>query len=74
MGATTAEVVRRQADGTWRYVIDNVWGDQTASEPSAKQRPKRPRLDAADIVIIGAGAKLVLVPSRFARSPRSSVI
>jgi uncharacterized protein (TIGR02246 family) len=26
MGATTAEVVRRQADGTWRYVIDNVWG------------------------------------------------
>jgi uncharacterized protein (TIGR02246 family) len=28
MGATTAEVVRRQADGTWRYVIDNVWGDQ----------------------------------------------
>jgi ketosteroid isomerase-like protein len=28
MGATTAEVVRRQADSTWRYVIDNVWGDQ----------------------------------------------
>jgi ketosteroid isomerase-like protein len=22
-GATTAEVARRQADGTWRYVIDN---------------------------------------------------
>ena len=32
MGATTAEVVRRQADSTWRYVIDNVWGDQAAAE------------------------------------------
>ena len=30
MGATTAEVARRQADSTWRYVIDNVWGDQGA--------------------------------------------
>jgi hypothetical protein len=31
MGATTAGVVRRQADSTWRYVIDNVWGDQVAA-------------------------------------------
>ena len=27
LGATTAEVARRQADGTWLYVIDNAWGD-----------------------------------------------
>ena len=31
LGATTAEVVRRQTDGTWRYVIDNAWGDQAAT-------------------------------------------
>jgi uncharacterized protein (TIGR02246 family) len=31
LGATTAEVARRQADGTWLYVIDNAWGDQGAS-------------------------------------------
>jgi uncharacterized protein (TIGR02246 family) len=31
LGATTAEVARRQGDGTWRYVIDNVWGDQGAA-------------------------------------------
>jgi len=28
LGATTAEVARRQADGTWLYVIDNAWGDR----------------------------------------------
>ncbi len=27
LGATTAEVARRQDDGTWRYVFDNAWGD-----------------------------------------------
>src|SRR3954468_21113702 len=26
MTATTAEVVRRQPDGSWKYVIDNPWG------------------------------------------------
>lgn len=30
LGATTAEVARRQPDGSWRYVIDNAWGDQGA--------------------------------------------
>jgi ketosteroid isomerase-like protein len=30
LGATTAEVVRRQGDGTWLYVIDNAWGDLAA--------------------------------------------
>ena len=28
LAATTAEVARRQPDGTWLYVIDNAWGDQ----------------------------------------------
>jgi hypothetical protein len=31
LGATTAEVARRQPDGTWQYVIDNAWGDQAAT-------------------------------------------
>jgi ketosteroid isomerase-like protein len=26
MEATSAEVSRRQPDGTWRYVVDNPWG------------------------------------------------
>lgn len=32
MGATTAEVARSQSDGSWRYVIDNAWGDLAAGE------------------------------------------
>lgn len=32
MGAVTAEVVRRQADGSWLYVIDNAWGDLATPE------------------------------------------
>jgi ketosteroid isomerase-like protein len=31
LGATTAEVARRQPDATWRYVIDNAWGDQAVA-------------------------------------------
>jgi uncharacterized protein (TIGR02246 family) len=31
LGANTAEVARRQGDGTWRYVIDNAWGDQAVA-------------------------------------------
>ena len=30
LGAATAEVARLQPDGTWRYVIDNAWGDLAA--------------------------------------------
>ena len=32
LGATTAEVARRQPDGTWLYVIDNAWGDLAVAE------------------------------------------
>ena len=44
LGATTAEVARRQADASWRYVIDNAWGDQaaaTASTANASRYPAR---------------------------------
>jgi ketosteroid isomerase-like protein len=30
LGATTAEVARRQPEGNWLYVIDNAWGDQAS--------------------------------------------
>lgn len=32
MGSVTAEMVRRQEDGSWRFVIDNAWGDLAAGE------------------------------------------
>ena len=32
MGAVTAEVARRQDDGTWLYVIDNAVGDLAAGD------------------------------------------
>ena len=32
MGAVTAEVARRQADGSWVYVIDNAVGDLAATD------------------------------------------
>lgn len=31
LAATTAEVARRQPDGSWLYVIDNAWGDLGAA-------------------------------------------
>ncbi len=30
LSGQTADVVRRQGDGTWRFVIDNPWGDAVA--------------------------------------------
>ena len=32
MGATTAEVAKRQPDGSWRYIIDNAIGDGASAE------------------------------------------
>jgi ketosteroid isomerase-like protein len=28
MAAKSADVLRQQADGTWRFVIDNLWGTE----------------------------------------------
>jgi len=33
LGGSTAEVVRRQADGSWKYVIDNPWGSAWLDTP-----------------------------------------
>ena len=30
IGGQTSDVARRQADGTWRFAIDNPWGDAAA--------------------------------------------
>jgi uncharacterized protein (TIGR02246 family) len=32
MGSLTAEIARQQGDGSWRFVIDNAWGDLAAGE------------------------------------------
>ena len=31
LGGQTADVARRQSDGTWRFAIDNPWGDAVAA-------------------------------------------
>jgi len=31
MTGTTAEIVRRQPDGSWKYVVDNPWGGAVLS-------------------------------------------
>ncbi len=36
--ANNADVLRRQTDGTWRFVIDNPWG-QTEQPNRARARP-----------------------------------
>jgi ketosteroid isomerase-like protein len=33
MEGMTAEIVRRQPDGTWKYAVDNPWGTAVLSAP-----------------------------------------
>ena len=47
LGTTTAEVARRQSDGTWRYVIDNVWAIKRSPDDQSG-RPRAMRRGAAD--------------------------
>ena len=41
MSAATAEVVRRQADGTWKYVIDNPDAAGVLGELTPDQATRR---------------------------------
>lgn len=36
IGGVTAEVLRRQPDGTWRYAIDNPFGSSYLTEPQSR--------------------------------------
>ena len=39
VASQTSDVARRQADGIWRFVIDNPWGDGVAGD--GEHRPHR---------------------------------
>jgi uncharacterized protein (TIGR02246 family) len=44
-----ADVLRGQADGSWRFVIDNPWGNElNVAIPAAKRHPVRSRAGAGD--------------------------
>jgi len=34
VGGTSAEVAQRQSDGSWRYIIDNPWGEVAGTVPT----------------------------------------